>query len=116
MGGGVGDRRDPPRHRFAAPPRNRGGVPQGWGGVSATKFCLGGRVGLGGRRPDPGLLAPNASAGSRGEYVCSFSHFLSTCPSLNLSILRMGVRFVFYVSLSLSPAAALLCAGCWETP
>ena len=35
----------------------------GGGGVwvGAQKFVCGGRVGLGGRRPDPGLLAPNAS-------------------------------------------------------
>ena len=49
--------RDPPRHRFAAPPRGS----HGGGGGSATKFCMGGRVGLRGRRLDPGLLAPGAS-------------------------------------------------------
>ena len=38
-------------------PTGRGGG----GGGGVTKFCMGGRVGLGGRRPDPGLLVPDAS-------------------------------------------------------
>ena len=63
MGGGV-LRHSPcsqgqagPRHRFAAPPSDWGG-PQGGGGGGGV---MGGRVGLGGRRPDPGLLVPDAS-------------------------------------------------------
>ena len=38
---GAADRRDPPRHRFAAAPSDRGGVPQRGGGGSVTKFCMG---------------------------------------------------------------------------
>ena len=33
----------------------------GGGGGGVRKFGMGGRVGLGGRRPDPGLLVPDAS-------------------------------------------------------
>ena len=41
---------------------HRKGLPKrGDGGPSVTKFGMGGRVGLGGRRPDPCLLVPNAS-------------------------------------------------------
>ena len=58
---GATDRGDPPRHRFAAPPSDWGGVPQGGGGGGVRKFCMGGRVGLGGRRPDLGLFVPDAS-------------------------------------------------------
>ena len=32
-----------------------------WGGGCVTQFRMGGRVGLGGRRPDPSLFVPNAS-------------------------------------------------------
>ena len=39
-----------------------GGGPTGrGGGWRQIKFGMGGRVGLGGRRPDPGLLVPDAS-------------------------------------------------------
>ena len=38
-------------------PTGRGGGGGGW----RHKICMGGRVGLGGRRPDPGLLVPDAS-------------------------------------------------------
>ena len=61
-GGGGGtppDKRDPPRHRFAAPPRDWGGSHRagGW----RQKIWYGGKGWLGGRRPDPGLLVPDAS-------------------------------------------------------
>ena len=52
----VTDRRDPPWQRFAAAPSHRVG-PTGWGGGGGSKLCMGGRVGLGGRRPDPAAAA-----------------------------------------------------------
>ena len=74
VGGGVGGglRHSLCRsHRQAGPStasvcsssKRLGGVPQGrgGGGGGVRKFCMGGRVGLGGRRPDPGLLVPDAS-------------------------------------------------------
>ena len=57
---GATDKRDPPQLRFAAPPRDWGGSHRagGGGGGGVRKFGMGG---LGGRRPDPGLLVPDAS-------------------------------------------------------
>ena len=54
---GAADRQNPPQHRFAAPPSD--GVVPHRGGVGHK--IMGGRIGLGGRRPDPCLLVPNAS-------------------------------------------------------
>ena len=66
-GGGSGCR----SHRQAGPStasvcsssKGLGGGPtgRGGGGGGVRKFGMGGRVGLGGRRPDPGLLVPDAS-------------------------------------------------------
>ena len=73
----------PPRHRFAARSdrggpggRERGG--RGGGGGVHHKVLHKGRVGLGGRRPDPGLLVPDAS---RQEAEANFM-FYSGWPNI----------------------------------
>ena len=100
--GGRGFLRHSPcrSHRQAGPStasvcsssKGLGGVPRGGGGGGGVKkFGMGGRVGLGGRRPDPGLLVPDASrqeaeANIGGKY---HRHALFFCgaafrPSRNL--------------------------------
>ena len=104
-GGGVGgvgslpcrkmDRRDPPRHRFAAPPSDWGGSPiaqGGGGGGGVTKFCMGGRFGLGGRRPDPGLLVPDASRQEAEANVHISSQVFATNEKPSITCLK-AVRF-----------------------
>ena len=56
---------------FQGVPSHRGGGGPKKGAV--RKFCMGGRVGLGRRRPDPGLLVPDAS---RQEAEANSSNFI----------------------------------------
>ena len=63
------------------------------------QFCMG-RVGLRGRRPDPGLLAPDAS---RQEAEANLWHSLSLSLSLCVSLCVCACRTIRFLSTSFVP-------------